>query len=181
MEDKEHCCEDHLEERMATVKSPYCYVGSGLPNVFLTGVKYYVCTVCGTQSAEIPALKQLLAEIARTVVQEAFPLTGSQVRFLRKRLNRKAKEFAQMISLSPERFSAIETSDDEHMDPARDKLVRVIYRVLSGDRKLKTGMEKEQQFEQWITSIQGRGTGERIVATWLRNHHWRVEAEPIAA
>jgi DNA-binding transcriptional regulator YiaG len=181
MTDNEHRCEDCLAERMSTPENPYCYVGSGLPNVFLTGVKYYVCQTCGTQSAEIPALKQLLAEIARTVVQKASPLTGAQARFLRKRLNRKSKDFARMISLTPERYSAIETSDDERMDPARDKLVRVIYRIMSGDRKLKTTVEREQQFERWITSIEGEGTGERIVATWLKNHQWRVETEVIAA
>jgi hypothetical protein len=30
-------------------------------------------------------------------------------------------------------------------------------------------------------SIHGRGSNERITATWLENHKWRVEAAPIAA
>jgi hypothetical protein len=40
MTEKEtHNCQDHLEEREATASHPYRYVGSGLPNVFLVGIK----------------------------------------------------------------------------------------------------------------------------------------------
>jgi DNA-binding transcriptional regulator YiaG len=130
------------------------------------------------QSADIPALKNLLASIATTVVNKASALTGAQVRFLRKRLNRRSLDFAAMISVTPQHLSKIECQDEEKpLDPGRDKLIRVIYRALSGDRKLKDVLSKEVEFEQWIASIHGKGNGERIVATWLANHQWRVEAE----
>jgi DNA-binding transcriptional regulator YiaG len=181
MQAQKHECSESLAESIATAKSPYHYVGSGLDNVYLSGVKYYLCQTCGMQSAEIPALKELFTAIARTIVQKSSPLTGPEVRFLRKRLARKSKDFAEMISVSPERLSSIEAAEKPGMELARDKLIRVIYRFMAQDKQLKTAMDPEDAFERWITSIQGGERGKKILATWQRNHQWRVETEQIAA
>lgn len=178
---KEHNCEDYFEERSATPENPYHYVGSGLPHVYLTSVKYYVCRECGKQSADIPALNELLIAIARSVVNKHSPLIGAELRFLRKRLSRRSIDFAAMLSLSPEHFSKLENNELKPLDKGCDKLVRVIYRVLSGDHKLKDVFSVEKTFEKWITSIQVNGKDEKIVATWVRNREWRVETETIAA
>ena len=58
-----------LEERKATSESPYQFVGSGLPNVYLVGIKYSVCKSCKEQAADIPAIKQLMGVIARAIVR----------------------------------------------------------------------------------------------------------------
>lgn len=175
-----HGCEERSQKRSATAEAPYHFVGSGLPNVYLVGVDYYVCADCSKQAAEIPAIKQLFEALGRTIVSKQSPLTGTEVRFLRKRLARKAVEFSRMVSLTPEYLSALENSPDP-VDPGRDKLVRVIYRALSDDKKLKDVFQKHQDFQKWITSINNKGRGEKITASRLKNNQWKVETEPIAA
>ncbi len=175
-----HCCEERAQKRSATPGAPYHFVGSGLPNVYLVGIDYYVCAACDKQAAEIPAMKQLFEALGRTIVSKQSPLTGPEVRFLRKRLEKKAVEFSRMVSLTPEYFSALENNPDP-IDPGRDKLVRLIYRALSDDKKLKDVFQKHQDFQRWITSIHNTLMGERITASRLRNNQWKVETEPIAA
>jgi DNA-binding transcriptional regulator YiaG len=177
----EHHCEHSAEAKVATPDRPYHYVGSGLPNVYLSGIKYWVCPECAQQAAEIPSLDRLLKEIARAIVEKPSPLTGSQVRFLRKRPTKRSTDFAAMISITPQRLSVLEASDSSILAAGRDKLVRIVYRALSGDKKLRNALAEEDEFEKWITSIRGRDNRERIVATWLPSRQWRVEAETVAA
>jgi DNA-binding transcriptional regulator YiaG len=119
--------------------------------------------------ADASRAKELFAAFGRTIVSKASPLTGPEVRFLRKRLGKKAIEFAPMVSLTPEYLSALENNPDP-VDPGRDKLVRLIYRELSGDKQLKKVFEKGQDLERWITSIHKSCVGENIFATHLRNN-----------
>jgi len=175
-----HCCERKAHKHSATSQHPYHYVGSGLQNVYLVGITYYVCPECKKQAAEIPAMKELHQALGRTIVFKTSPLTGPELRFLRKRLGKRAIEFAPMISLTPEYFSSLENNPDP-IDPGRDKLVRLIYRAMSDDPRLKDVFTKQQDFQRWITSIHNSGMGERIIASRLHNNQWKVEAEPIAA
>jgi len=167
---KEHIHE--LEERRATSESPYQFVGSGLPNVYLVGIKYNVCKVCGEQAADIPAIKQLMKVIARAIVENEAQLTGLEIRFLRKRLGRKSSEFAQLVGVTIEEVSRWE---NKHNPPGRsaDKLIRVLYSVLSGDRKLRDKMN--QDLEDWFCTITGNGRPPHICAE-LRNHEWKVKS-----
>jgi hypothetical protein len=169
-----HTCEERSEKRMATSEAPYHYVGSGLPNVYLVGVTYYVCRECDKQAAEIPAISELFAALGRTIVSKGSSLTGPELRFIRKRLGKKGVDFAPMVSLTPEYLSALENNPDP-LDPGRDKLVRLIYRALSSDKELKRVFEKGSEFERWIASIHSSARGERIIASRLRNNHWKVE------
>ena len=179
---QEHDCEASAVEYKSTSERPYHYVGSGLKNVYLVGVKYWVCSVCGKQAAELPSLRGLLTSIARTLVEKKSPLVGEQVRFLRKRLGRPSKEFAALIGVTPERYSAMEAKEGL-LAEGRDKLVRFVYRVFSRDRKLKNALSNAQQIEQWLLALHGRGDSESIIGTWLgsRKKEWRVEAALCAA
>ena len=174
-----HTREEIAERKhLATHDAPYHYVGSGLPNVYLVGVTYYLSND-GRQSAEIPAMKNLFDALGRTIVSKTSPLTGPELRFLRKRLGKKAIEFAPMVSVTPEYLSTLE-GNPSPIDPGRDKLARLIYRAMSEDKKLKEVFD-HQDFERWITSIHNTGKGERIIASRLRNNQWKVEAESCAA
>jgi len=174
------CCERSAQVRWATPGAEYHYVGSGLENVYLVGIPYYVCPDCEKQAAVIPAMKELHEALARVIVSKTSPLRGPEVRFLRKRLGKKAIDFAPMVSLTPEYLSALENNPDP-VDPGRDKLVRLIYRAMARDKKLKSVFDKEEDFQRWITSIHNAGMGERIIASRLKNNQWKVEAQPIAA
>lgn len=178
---QEHDCEESAVEYTSTTDKPYHYVGSGLGNVYLVGVKYWVCSVCKKQAANLPQLGRLLGSVARTLVEKASPLTGEQVRFLRKRTGKSSKEFAALVGVTPERYSGIESSNTP-VSEGRDKLVRFIYRVFSGDKKLQEALVHVDQIEQWLLSLHKRGDGECILGTWLgaRSRRWRVEEAALA-
>jgi hypothetical protein len=125
-------------------------------------------------------MKDLLSAIARTIVEKPTALTGFEVRFLRKRLSKKGTEFAKMVGFVPERLSTVENKGDS-VEPGRDRLIRMIYRVLSGDVRLKNVLSVEKKLEQWLASIHGGGPDEKITATWLANRQWKVETIPQAA
>ena len=162
-----------LEEQRATSQSPYHFVGSGLPNVYLVGIKYSVCKTCGEQAADIPAIKQLMQVIARAIVEREAQLTGLEIRFLRKRLGKKSSEFAHLVGVSIEQVSRWE---NQHNPPERsaDKLIRVCYSMLSGDRKLRDKMNKDM--EEWLCTIAGAGNGQPRICAQLRNHEWKVKS-----
>ena len=96
----DHKCQASGKALVATERQPSHYTGSGLGNVYLVGVTYYVCQECGATSAEIPALPDLLAEIARVVVGKPSPLSGDEMRFLRKRLRLSSLVFARTFWIS---------------------------------------------------------------------------------
>jgi hypothetical protein len=83
-----------------------------------------------------------------------------------------------MIDLTPQRLSTLE-NNGESVAPARDKLVRMIYRIFSDDPALKKVLSIDKsdksRLEKWLTSIHGKGENERIFAKWQRNHQWKVE------
>lgn len=169
-----HDCEASAVERIATFEKPYHFVNSGLPNVYLAGVRYRRCKSCGTQEADIPAPRQLMEAIARAVIQKDSRLTGHEVRFLRKRLQKKQTEFAALIRLTPERLSTIENSTIPAMEEVREKLLRLIFPMLAEDKTLKD--EIENRLVEWTASMDGRGHNERILATWQKRK-WRVVTE----
>ena len=163
-----------LEEKKATSSSPYHFVGSGLPNVYLIGIKYKVCKICGDGAADIPAIKKLMQVIARAVVESEAPLTGPEIRFLRKRLGKKSSEFGRLIGVTSEQVSRWENS---HNPPERsaDKLIRVFYSMLSKDRKLRAKMS--QDLEDWLSTVANEGEVPNIRAK-LKNREWK--AEPVS-
>jgi hypothetical protein len=178
---KEHDCENSAVAYTSTAETPYHYVGSGLGNVYLVGIKYWVCSICKMQAADVPSLNPLLSAIARLLVEKTSPLTGEQMRFLRKRIAKPSKEFAAMIGVTPERCSAIEKSNNR-LAEGRDKLVRIIYRVFSRDPKLKSALRDERCLEKWLMALHSRGNSESIVGTWLGvRKMWRVETTALAA
>jgi DNA-binding transcriptional regulator YiaG len=180
MTDENHiCCEEDARVSISSPEAPYDYKGSGLPNVALIGVRVYNCLTCHSCFADIPAMKSLHEAIARVLVQKQSRLNGTEVRFLRKRLNRRSIDFAQMIGITPQALSNIEASDARQLAEGRDKLVRIIYSVLSGDKKLKQAVSEEEEFEKWIMSLELRGERESISATWNGNHRWSVETKPM--
>lgn len=177
-----HDCRKHMQERKATQEAPYHFADSGLPNVFLAGIKYFVCEVCSrVVKVEIPAIEDLMNALARAVVLKVSPLTGKEVQFLRKRVGIKQTDFADIISASPEQLSRWE-NDHNGLSGTMDKFIRLAYTFISKDTKLKSLVNKvKEEFQKWSTSIHGNGTGERIIAEYNAKHQWMAEAEPLAA
>src|SRR5258708_28080252 len=130
-----HDCGKHMKEHAATKSKLYHFLDSGLSNVYLSGIKYWICEKCGKQAAEIPAPEQLMNVIAESIVMKTGLLAGQEIKFLRKRVGKRAIDFAKLLSKSPEHFSKLETGTLE-LPPATDKLIRFVYGMLSGDQEL---------------------------------------------
>ena len=132
---KEHDCRNVARAVRATRSNPYRFTESGLENVFLSGIRYFVCAECGAESAEIPAVTTLMRVTARALVEKDSLLSGPGIRFLRKRLGKKAADFAAMLSVTPETYSKWETGDLAPSGMA-DSLIRTCYALESGGRVL---------------------------------------------
>lgn len=164
----EHNCKQLSKAFNATPARPFHLLTAGLPNVYLAGVKYWICRECDGQTVEIPAVKSLLFAIAESLVKKEGVLTGQEVRFLRKEVGKKAADFAALINKTPEHFSKLE-NDLVPLTEDTDKLVRLTYTMLAGNKKLLSTLAENA--EEWLTSIQG-SRKERILAT--RNHSRRA-------
>jgi DNA-binding transcriptional regulator YiaG len=166
----EHACKkSDLVERSATPKRPYRFVDSGLSNVYLIGIKYWVCRRCGAMAAEIPAPTQLMDVIAESVVMKRGILAGEEIRFLRKRAGKKAAEFASLVSTTPEHFSKLETGKLALTEPL-DKLIRLTYGLLSGDTALMARIANN--VEAWLNSIHKQKTTTPIQIEKIADHEW---------
>lgn len=125
------CTEATRKEFTSTPEKPYHFTDSGLPNIYLAGVRYFECE-CGERFVEIPALKQLMSLIARHTVMKDQSLTGVEIKFLRKRLGQKAADFAEMVKLQPETLSRVENSKQK-ISEKTDTYIRIYYAFASKD------------------------------------------------
>ncbi|HKN76699.1 MAG TPA: type II TA system antitoxin MqsA family protein [Candidatus Acidoferrum sp.] len=171
---EDHDCRKTSKKIRATFEHPYRFVQSGLSNVFLVGIDYYVCEECGKQSADIPALNDLMMKIARVVVSQEARLDGNEIRFLRKRLRKKAIDFGKIIGVTAEQISRWENDGNPPSESA-DKLIRVFFCLLSGDAYLSEKVNS--QIDAWLETLPGVERSMKFNAE-LRDHQWDAEAVP---
>ena len=173
MEAKEILTESSVKavrkECFATEEKPFHFVDSGLDNVYLIGIKYFV-DENGHKVAEIPALQQLMQLIARDVVLSPRDLTGKEVRFLRKRLGKKATEYCSFLGIEPETLSRIE-NDKQPLSTQGQKLARLSYCVFSADLHL---VECARSiFQSILEEINVTRKKKRIVLKMDEKHEWQ--------
>lgn len=121
------CGEPQMEERRVVD-----YPESGLDNVQLVNVPVWVCKN-GHEELEIPAVTQLHELLAQLIVRKPANLTGQEVRFLRRRVNMQAKEFAERIGLTPVALSRFETGKSP-IRPRTGLLIRLAAAILIAAR-----------------------------------------------
>lgn len=167
---KQHDCRASARFVRATLANPYRFTESGLANVFLSGIRYFVCAECGKQSAEIPAVMELMAAIARALVEKDSLLSGREIRFLRKRLGKKAADFASAISVTPETYSKWETGKLIPSGMA-DSLIRLYYALESGDRVVLDRFAGKLE-----ETLQKRDAEPRevAIAATIKNNEWKT-------
>ena len=101
------------------------YTESGLQNVWLKGVEIFECK-CGEKFAFIPCSQELHKLIAKILLQKKDQLSGSEIRFLRKHMGLKAKDFAKRIGVMNVTVSRWER--EETIPPKTiDRLIRYFY------------------------------------------------------
>lgn len=91
------------------VRKTVSYPQSGLSNVRLQNVPVWQCANLH-EEVEIPGTKQLHDVLTQLVLRKPVPLSGSELRFLRRQIKFSAKEFAERIGLTPVRWSQLENS-----------------------------------------------------------------------
>ncbi len=168
MDTRVACSRHSMIEHFATKEKPFHFTDSGLDNVYLVGIKYFTCE-CGAISAEIPALKQLMQLIACDIVKSQSNLTGDEIRFLRKRLGKKATEYCKFLALEPETLSRIENGKVQ-ASGATETLARLSYAILSGDPNLR---ELAVNILNTLAEALGvKPEKEKIVLQMSKNHEW---------
>lgn len=157
-----------MVERFATYEEPFHFVDSGLPNVYLIGIKYFVCEKCGEIVAEIPAIKQLMTVIARDLVESNSSLTSDEARFLRKRLGKKASDFAKELGITPDHLSRLE-NDRLTIPESLDKLIRLVYAVSADDPQLLRSVMRMVQ--SWLITWTKRTT-QKVIMKKIDDNQW---------
>lgn len=130
-------CETKTVTRKATLEEPYTYKPSGLPDVALLGIIVNVCPRCGLESPILPRVTELHQVIAHTLHKKPTPLSGAEIRFLRKVAGVSAQRFAKMLRIDPTYLSKIENG---HVKPGEsvDHLIRLYGRMAEEDQKTRT-------------------------------------------
>lgn len=118
-------CDAPMRERRATAKAPYYYVLGGLPHVGLVGITVYECPGHSI-SPVIPRIGELHRVIAGTFVSKPGPLTGAELRFLRKNVGLSAQKFAALLVVDPAHLSRVENGKQRALGPSTDRLARLI-------------------------------------------------------
>lgn len=149
--------ENGLIRKTSTEQEPYHFVGSGLLNVYLVGVKYELDQEVGTQSADIPCLPKLMEAIGKILVEKRTALGADEIRFLRKRLRLPSKDFAMLIGKTSEQYSRIETGSAK-LTKTVERVIRLLYATLA-----LFPPNESQEVARTIWTA-GMTSGERIVA-----------------
>lgn len=131
---------------MKKVKKDYRYVESGLDNVILKDLPVYVCE-CGEEMPEISNVERLNRDIADFIVRDPSPLSGKEVRFLRKQMGMKAVELAELLGVTKQTISRWE-NEAASIGVANDKLIRMIFfrRLEECTGKIEKGVEEILRF-----------------------------------
>ncbi len=118
-------CGNATTKHRATKEAPYQFLGSGLKNVYLAGINVEECKSCEVEYPVIPRLPDLHRAIAETLAMtRPGPLSGDELRLVRKAAGFSGKRFASLLLIAPESLSRSENGSG--LGPQTDKLARAI-------------------------------------------------------
>ncbi|HZS47739.1 MAG TPA: type II TA system antitoxin MqsA family protein [Blastocatellia bacterium] len=127
---------DHCGGETILRRQTHHYKESGLDNVYLENVEVRYCEKCKTGAPRIPRIKELHLTIARAIALQDAPLSGPEMKFLRKHLGMKAKEWAEYLRIDASTLSRWE-SGDQQVGAQSDALIRLVYFRLLEERENK--------------------------------------------
>ena len=114
-------------------KGDYWYYESGLDNVLLRNITINECN-CGLSYPTLFRVSHLNNMIAKELILKADPLTGKEIKFLRKNLRYSSKSFSEMLGVDNTTLSKWENGLQAHSEQ-NDKLVRLFCLILSDAEK----------------------------------------------
>jgi DNA-binding transcriptional regulator YiaG len=120
----------------------------------------------------LPARAKLCDSLANAIVKKRTPLSGPEVRFLRKQLKIRSRDFARALHITPQHFSAWENG---HKMPSLtvDLIARLMYVFLASDQSLLHQIKSG--FVEWTLSVRPIRRDQKIVAEYLRDGTWLVK------
>jgi len=104
----------------------YRYAESGLDNVYLLNADLYVCEGCGEQLPILHRIEELHEAIARAIALKPSPLSGAEIRFLRKEIGLSARKWAALLHIDHTTLSRWENGAQERSQH-NDLLIRHVY------------------------------------------------------
>jgi putative zinc finger/helix-turn-helix YgiT family protein len=110
-----------------TFRGDYRYLESGLDNVIICDIELIKCS-CGQESALIPKILAVHKAIANGLLEKETQLTGKEIRFLRKEMGLKGRDFADLVSVDNATLSRWENGKTKPSVKA-DRLIRVLYAI----------------------------------------------------
>lgn len=127
-------CEICGSELTIKTGQTYHFTESGVDNVYLENLKVEVCRKCKTTAPYLPRPRQLMETIGRAIALQPAPLTGEEVRFLRKQAGYKAREWAALVRVDAATQSRWE-SGEQAIGPQSDLLHRLVYSCQLAERE----------------------------------------------
>jgi putative zinc finger/helix-turn-helix YgiT family protein len=106
-------------------RGTYRFRESGLDNVVLKGIEIVKCPACGNEEPVIPNLDGLLRVLAVALVTSRLPLSGAEVRYLRKYLEMSGEQFARILHTDKSTLSKWETGA-VNIGSKSDLLIRAV-------------------------------------------------------
>ena len=100
-----------------TFRGDYRYLESGLDNVIICDIELIKCS-CGQESALIPKILAVHKAIANGLLEKETQLTGKEIRFLRKEMGLKGRDFADLVSVDNATLSRWENGKTKQMGNA---------------------------------------------------------------
>lgn len=119
-------CEVAMKGRETTTEAPYSYDIGGLPSVGLVGITIYTCPTCREESPLITKPAELHRVIAQALLRKPEPLSGEELRFLRKNAGFPAQKFAALLGIDPAHLSRVENGKVDALGPSTDRLARAV-------------------------------------------------------
>lgn len=110
---------------MKQVTGRHDYVESGLDNITLLNVPIYECHN-NHRLPVIPDITGLHRVLSQAILEKESPLTGKEIRFLRKEMGFKAKDLADLLGVSKEYLSKLENGKAK-ISTTLDNLTRLIF------------------------------------------------------
>lgn len=113
----------------------YQYKECGLNNVYLKNVEVEECTKCNF--AKPPFISNIITLheiIGHRIALQPFPLSGAEVRFLRKHLGLASRTFANWLRIAVSTLSRWE-NEEQQIGPQSDLLIRLVYYCFLGNKE----------------------------------------------
>lgn len=165
----------------------YRYKESGIPNLWLEGgVTETTCSFCKKKHIQINREAQLLQVTALAILEDARPLTGHEMRFLRGAAQMSQSKLAEELRLRRETIAERESKPNPRIAFADEVLFRMVIlrgflaRLSDGSNLLTRSQERRlldfaRFFSGFISNYVRELKSTRLVAVMDQGDHWRLD------